>query len=786
MWIDGKRCDINHLPTIPIDFDEAKLTDVEGAREGRCIELRLPATPANDAIFGSSRDLYATKRFNMEHHTATIEMDGVQIFGGTIYLLSTNLDEKSGESYSVRINEGGAGWIDEVVHGSLSDLELPFEGLLNLVTISQSWEGDHPVRFFPIYRGDYRLHYGPSSNLPVEKILLSDDYHPFISIAEMVRAMFAKSGYTLRSNFLDSELGKSLYMSGEYSRTDNDYAKSKCDFFARRSEEGVATADHIGRVYASKSVTANSVGPIVDTADANALDSNGVRMSDTFNLNNAFHKNEAGNICFTPSTSVNVGFLLHLEYTTEYKILSRERLCGFDKMEGLHGAEVEIALANTCEDFRNATLPNIQYRALVFDHTEGREYQLDGTLINGITVVLNQWSSRSSLFVTPSKAVSNLSLHYRDSNNQGWIPYSGDWAIYSGFIEEQGTADVEMDFRLSPQEVGAGETLILDKFWFGGAEPGMKIVVKTGTSLRPYFTSVPGYNSAIGWQDIAPRNIRQSELLTALGEMFNLAFYTDRNRKEVYIEPLEDLYHRDNEVDWSNRIDLLSSIAISDAGVDLPQKFVLAYNDADLASHNFNLENDTTLGRWSFQNPLYGSKESEKRVGNTLFTTTLNISNILASAPSASILQVGDIGTESSFEESFSPRIVCYKGLRNLPKGESWGIGYRADSYPYAAFVDDEDINLCFESRNGIEGLNRYYLPMLLRRQESRRVTLALHLTTAEIATLLTSDGATPSLRRVFRLNIQGESVLFRLVKVERWDTESNIVQCTFEQELNN
>lgn len=357
--------------------------------------------------------------------------------------------------------------------------------------------------------------------------------------------------------------------------------------------------------------------------------------------------------------------------------------------------------------------------------------------------------------------------------------------MYNGYVEDTGIIDVVMDFRLSPQEVAAGESLVLDKFWFGGADPGMTLKVRTGTSLQPYFTSVPGYNSKIEFGDIAPR-IRQVELLTALGEMFNLAFYTDRIRKELHIEPLESLYH-DSEVDWSNRIDLSGEMRIADASIDLPQDFVLAYLDNDLATQAFNRENATTLGRWSFRNPLYGTKRSSKRLGSRLFTTTLNTSNILGSAPSASIMQVGDVGgEEENFEVAFTPRIVCYKGMRTLPEGESWGIATRIDRYPYAAFVDEESINLCFEKRNNIEGLNRYYLPMLQRQQESRRVTLDIRLTTAEIATLFTADGRKPSLRTLFRINIQGESLPFRLAKIEHWNAESNIVRCTFEQELNN
>ena len=159
LWIDEQRCDIDHLPTIPINFDSSTLTNVEGSRNGREIELVLSATPANNAIFEVSCDPHATKRFNMEHHTARIEKDGVEIFGGTAYLLDATMSNGAISQYTIRISEGGAEWIDSVVYGKLSDLDIPFSGELNIATIAESWEGERSVRFLPVYRGNYQRDY---------------------------------------------------------------------------------------------------------------------------------------------------------------------------------------------------------------------------------------------------------------------------------------------------------------------------------------------------------------------------------------------------------------------------------------------------------------------------------------------------------------------------------------------------------------------------------------------------------------------------------------------------
>jgi len=784
LWVDGKKCDIDSIPTIPIGFDIEKLHKVDGGREERYIDLVLPTTPLNNKIFGASRDIYATARFNMEHHLAVVKKEGVNIFEGTVHLYSTTIKSDIKGEYLIRIYADGHKWIESVIKHSLSELDIPFSGALNISTITDSWGENQAVRFLPVCREGDGVEYSSSSTLPVERVMLTDDYHPFISVSEMIKAMFAESGYKLRSNFLDSEFGQSLYMSGDYARSDASSAKAKCDFFARRSAPATATADFFGRVYASTAFATHTVGAIVDTANPNALDSNGVQMIDTFNTLNAFSKNSVDNICFTPQCSVKAGFLLHLEYTTDYRILSRDKFVGFDTVAGLDGVQVEFSLANTCKDYRYNPSTSWLYRVVVFDHVEGREYNLVAN--SGTTFYdMGKWSARSTIISTPTEPVTLLKLYYRDNTSNSWSLYSQDWALYNGYVEESGKVDVKMDLRLPPQEINAGESFVLDKIWFGGAENNMELTVGSGTTLRPYFTTVPGYGSTLTFKDIAPRQIGQADLLTAVGEMFNLVFYTDEVRKEVWIEPLEEFYDNGEVIDWNNRVDHLNGVAISDIGLEQPQDTLLSYIDADRASHQFNLENDTVLGSWSLKNPLFCTKKSVRKLGDKLFTTSLNRTNVVSCAPSASLIQVGDIGDENvGIDVGFTSRIVCYKGMRLLPNGECWIASDRLKSYPYAAFIDNNNVNLGFADCNDIEGLHRYHQQQLNRQCESQNITLDLHLTTAEMAFLFTAEGTKPSLRKRFRFDILGESSLFRLVKIEKWDTERGVVRCIFEREL--
>ena len=100
LWIDDQMCDIEKLPAIPINYDIVRLADVEGARSGRTIELELPVTSRNEAMFAPSRDIYATSRFNNQHHRAVVKRNGVVVFEGTAYLRSTTINKECSGCYS--------------------------------------------------------------------------------------------------------------------------------------------------------------------------------------------------------------------------------------------------------------------------------------------------------------------------------------------------------------------------------------------------------------------------------------------------------------------------------------------------------------------------------------------------------------------------------------------------------------------------------------------------------------------------------------------------------------
>ena len=115
-----------------------------------------------------------------------------------------------------------------------------------------------------------------------------------------------------------------------------------------------------------------------------------------------------------------------------------------------------------------------------------------------------------------------------------------DWAIYPGFVAERGQTEVAIDLRIPPQEFAPEQKMQFNRIKFAGAEPGMEITLSTACSLRPYFSSVPGYGSLVTLQDITHDNIWLIEVVDAICKMFNLVIFTDETTKSVYIEPMEN------------------------------------------------------------------------------------------------------------------------------------------------------------------------------------------------------------------------------------------------------
>lgn len=783
LFIDGTYCGQCTIKSIPIAFDSSDLVNPQSMRSGREITLTVKSTPTTDAIFGTLRDMHATARFNSNHHTAKVEADGIVLFEGTVFLISSSSTSSFSGEYTLRIVSASVRWAKSASKTSLRSCGISLSTTLTPEDMIQTWSGITPVRFLPVLRNRYSMQYSNYSDAPLEQIMTTDDFHPFISVDAVFNKIF--KGYTVKSDFLMSSEFKQLMFSGQYSSADTTHQKSLLDFFARRASPATAIANYQGKVWLTPgNTTEHSLGNVVDTADPTAVDHNGKIMYDTFATSNCFGKDKNGYIYFKSPIAAKVGFILHLEYITSYKIESRKTLKGFNHIEANPGVCADFTIANTFEDHKNSLIAGLEYHLAIFGHTEGNIYLFKVQDAQSGEVLLQKSIEDVFVDVTmPENCTPVCSLELMIGEK---TDIEVDWALYPGWVAQCGKTEVITDIRIPPQDIAAGGVINFNQLWISGAEEGMEITLTTACSLKPYFSTVPGYGSNITFKDISHNDIWLIEILEAICTMFNLAIFTDEETKSVIIEPLEELY-TDRVFDWSHKIDYSKPITISDMGIGEAQWRKFGYKSGNFATEKYNKLFDTELGVWSVENPTFGATDTTNLITNPLFTTAVNSENVYAVAPSASLVQVGDKAAEGSMDAPFTPNIIRYAGIKPLPEGENWGSPINEPIYPLAAFhfpgnKDTNGFTLCYEDRDGVTGLHQYFDKSMERIANGKRLSATLKITPLQIVQLLKTQGDNPTVRDNFKLTVFGQSGMYRIESIKSYNPQHREALCTFIQ----
>lgn len=783
LTIDSQRCDLADGYSIEGlgCLDMASAESVSEWRNGQKVTLVLPSTPRNDRVMGYAAEPTTAERFNAEEHRAVVKVDGVEMMSGVVHLLSVESEGVSkGRAatphYRIRITAGAASWAERAARTKLSDMFGDYSLTLDGPAIEQSWAEQSLVKFLPVHYDDYKAPYDGSSLYAPQRVLSVDDYYPFVRVADIVDAIFSQAGYKVESRFLQSEEFRKLHISGRYpsSGTSQSRLTATTGFCAGRKEEVSAVADSFGRVYATPLMLVNSVGNFVDTASA--ADGEGL-----YNHGSVLSIADDG-VSYSPTTTVGVSFEFDICYTTDYRILSREQLQGFDGVYIDTDCQMKFQLVNPYEDRRDSLQPNTSYKCVVFDHSPGATYRVV-CRYGSTTSTLAEFSARTQSVVIPaaaSGAVCELQLKTAGGDYQS---YGGDWALYDGYVAESGTTKVELKVRTQPRRLSPSGRYEFNRIYLYGAAEGQRLTLSKECRMRSLFSASPSVGSQLAFADVVAYDITQVELLESLREMFNLRILSDESARKVYIEPYDDFYSGD-EVDWSERVLHSEPAKAEDIASACHKIRTLAYrSEAGGAVERFNREWATTLGSWSRTTQSEVALQGEKREVQLIFSPTLSVAGVVATAQSAMLLEVGDRDGDELADTAL--RVVRYEGLQPLRKGERWGFPSYGTSYPLAAFHLPEQFTLCFEDRDSAEGLHRYYDGEWLRDERRRTLSLSLLLWPDEVASLgdYGSQGANVGSR--FVLSTSGERVCYNLQAVESYDVRRRVARCRFSRCLN-
>ncbi|MDR2885836.1 MAG: hypothetical protein LBU95_03525 [Rikenellaceae bacterium] len=817
LLIDGReaRCDAAMPFTITIDAPAS--WDVQG----RELKVSLPIDRRNAAVLGDVAQALSRDKFNAQAHTGVIQADGCAILRGEVYLQSIERGPHGGGWYHMVVREPRPGWVAQAAERMFKTIPIDFSCEQGIESIIASWTWDKPVRFLPVQRDQLLVRNASQSVIQPAVVLSAENYHPFLHVRSLVRAIIAGAGYSLVSRFMDGALFDSLHMSGFYPEQDTYVLKSRLDFRAGRFADATAVIDRNGRVKTSPYTTQNTVGNIVETADP-AATKNGVTAQGVFNTGGALRM-EGERVAFVPQAEVQVGFEYYINYRTSYKIRSRTELAGINSVMLPDGITHSFKLVNRFTDMREVFTTGMNYRVVVFDYVAGTSYMVRYDEITNPaadmdnlhpldyqTIIVLPFSALTqSLNVTGTMPVRNMVLWARAANESKYTVYTGDWALYEGWVTETGTTEVEVTLRSAPEKFTPTAPAYFDTVLFMGGTEGGTFTLLKSTHIRPIFSANPAMGSVVRFADVAAHAVRQSALIEALAHMFNLRFYTDEHAREVHIEPFAEFFG-DEVVDWSALTDPARGVVIAEPGAGMSRTTTLRYRTGDDAVAAWNDAHFDELGQMSFTIADRLAAERARTLENPLFTPTLSVKGGYPDAPGAWMLQVGERSAypvERNDSMNFPAKIVHYMGKVTLPAGQVWGWPVYLGWYPMAAFhcpgtdngysgstpnplssfSDDtatlvrNGFSLCFEDRDGVAGLHPLHDPLYEGVDRGRRITLWLRLGAADIEALQNPSALGRDLRRTFLIGVGAEKIACRLETVHDYDPFSvDSVKCTF------
>lgn len=769
--------------SLSISLSLAAATSTSATHSSKSITI--PATPRNRQLVGDVSHPNSARMFNHTPPRARIEVCGCVVLEGDMHLTATLLGENG--YFRFCIVSDGCKW-RKCADIAIASMMEEWSEVFSSSAVYESWSAEQAlVRFLPVDRAT-----GADLQNNVGR-LLPENYHPFIHLRSLLLKMFAKAGYAVESQFLDSDFFRSLYMSGRWSEGQSGNFLDQMDFRALRKQDSEPTRANIfGRVFASPEKLYNTVGGIVDMPDATIM---GSYDAGALSVNAA-----TGVLTFTPTSEMMVAFDYLLRWRTEYRVASRTALKGLSEITFAIDDSVKIPLANTATDLRGGLLMSgYEYNLMIFDVVEGATYQLVAEEIvnpsadvealeegDTQTRILLTTQQRSTLFTNTFEGpLCNFRLAMiTDGIYQ--TPLS-DWAIYNGSVSEYGTVELEARVRTMPVECSPSSPVLFDTLYFGGGDEGMEITVFAGCSIQPVFYPHPSLNSTLLWGDVADHSFTGLDLLLRLQEMFNLRILTDNVAGKVIIEPDGEFVGRGEVVDLTGCVDFSQPILSEELGADGARTLRFAYRRGDYAVEEFCKQSGESFGEWSVELDNRFAKEESRSVVGSLFTPSIGRSGVVVEAPSAHLIVARNSHTgERVANLNFSPKILSYRGLKPLAVGEKWSWPRSTERlYPLLTFFDDGSLggtpcSLLFEDRDGVVGLNRWWQGSIDSLNHSRRLRLHIALRPEQVEALGLPDGKGWDFRSHYLLCFEGERVLARLEEICNYDPREPSTEAVF------
>lgn len=246
-------------------------------------------------------------------------------------------------------------------------------------------------------------------------------------------------------------------------------------------------------------------------------------------------------------------------------------------------------------------------------------------------------------------------------------------------------------------------------------------------------------------------DVKQIEFIKAIRHLFNLYFFTDVNKKTVYIEPRDSFYLTDQFIDLTDKLDVSKAVSYEELGADISRILIYKYKDD---SNDWAVSERSRIQGWDYSQyraELLNkfSPSEEKKIENPLFAATLmdTFDNIgLTESYLPKIWKEPEEGEAIPGKtDEYVPRILYFAGERTLKAGESWKFEeVTQTTFPLFCSYDKDTTNdnsLLFDNRATDRDLfARYYANYVRTLNESRKITAYFKITAAEIQRIICPD----------------------------------------------
>jgi hypothetical protein len=208
-----------------IDYLLSKPEDWSSKQGAAIFSVDLPATPNNDKIFGTfhspqMEDTFPDGLSPRQWMTATFTANGSVILFQGKALLQSATHREIPESYQVSFMGGSGDWLIDGVNFTLWDCVNPNTHYFTLETIQNSWrnydtagDGSDDFAYIPVrYRQPFQ--YTDPTGVTTGNDDQVNAFHlrPSISIYWLIQRGFSQLGYTVQSDFLNSQFFRKLVL----------------------------------------------------------------------------------------------------------------------------------------------------------------------------------------------------------------------------------------------------------------------------------------------------------------------------------------------------------------------------------------------------------------------------------------------------------------------------------------------------------------------------------------------------------------------------------------------